>query len=567
MKISPKHKSLFWIVLVLAILVLSWIGLASYFPETSQWRYLPDRIFRMIKILMGNDPTLPRVEPPDVPMVLIVVKILVILLLLRAMLKVVENVFHEQYTQWRIAFKKDHAIVVGIGGKGSHILGDYLEKTGRGAVAIERHSEHENLPALRRDGHAVLIGDAASEDMLENAGALRARHLICLARDEQTGIEVAGKLVSLYRRKASGHTLHCHIHLNQPRLAETLQRYGQAEQENGVNIRFFNLHNMVARRFFHQLPHTLAAHLQQPQAQVHFLLFGFGHAAQALLVQGLRVFHLLPGQQRHWHIISPGMAAKAAIFHDRYPQAEHILPLNWHEDDGCYAGMLAAFMRDLSPGASVVAICADDDDKRNLHIAAELLQASPHADFVIHVRNGGGKEMGGLLHGPARERLLFFGDDSDFCRYELITGDRQDRLARAIHQDYLGQTDGSASESAAYQRAWQALDEDGKDANRAQADHIPYKLLLAGQLSALAQGQAPVFAADMLEALAATEHERWAAHRYLNGWQYGETRDDRARKHPSLIPWEALSEAEKQKDRNTILRLPYILRGLDDVAL
>ena len=55
------------------------------------------------------------------------------------------------------------------------------------------------------------------------------------------------------------------------------------------------------------------------------------------------------------------------------------------------------------------------------------------------------------------------------------------------------------------------------------------------------------------------EHRRWMAHRYLNGWSFGERRDDRHKLHPSLITWEALSETEKQKDRDTILRLPVLL--------
>ena len=50
MKISPKTKSLFWIVLVVSVLVLSWVGLSQLYPETSTLRYLPDRIFRLIKI-------------------------------------------------------------------------------------------------------------------------------------------------------------------------------------------------------------------------------------------------------------------------------------------------------------------------------------------------------------------------------------------------------------------------------------------------------------------------------------------------------------------------------------
>lgn len=117
------------------------------------------------------------------------------------------------------------------------------------------------------------------------------------------------------------------------------------------------------------------------------------------------------------------------------------------------------------------------------------------------------------------------------------------------------------------QSAWDDLPEDAKDANRAQADHIIYKLLLSGKLETMQNPLDLQFSAQEIEALAVAEHERWAAHRYLNGWQYGETRDDAHKRHPSLSAWETLSENEKQKDRDAILRLPQILRAAQDVAL
>ena len=70
-----------------------------------------------------------------------------------------------------------------------------------------------------------------------------------------------------------------------------------------------------------------------------------------------------------------------------------------------------------------------------------------------------------------------------------------------------------------------------------------------------------------IEMLAMVEHDRWAAHRYLNGWQYGEKRDDIHKRHPSLSAWETLSEGEKQKDRDTILRLPQILHAVQNREL
>lgn len=106
------------------------------------------------------------------------------------------------------------------------------------------------------------------------------------------------------------------------------------------------------------------------------------------------------------------------------------------------------------------------------------------------------------------------------------------------------------------------LSEDAKDANRAQADHIVYKLLLTHKQNALQSPGSLRFTPAEIEQLSITEHARWAAHRYLNGWQYGATRDDVRKLHPSLIDWEQLSDSERQKDRHTVLRLPQILQAV-----
>lgn len=42
-----------------------------------------------------------------------------------------------------------------------------------------------------------------------------------------------------------------------------------------------------------------------------------------------------------------------------------------------------------------------------------------------------------------------------------------------------------------------------------------------------------------------------SAGRVKDGWTYGEERDDAKKHHPCLIPYEDLTEEEKEYDRNT----------------
>jgi hypothetical protein len=58
---------------------------------------------------------------------------------------------------------------------------------------------------------------------------------------------------------------------------------------------------------------------------------------------------------------------------------------------------------------------------------------------------------------------------------------------------------------------------------------------------------------QLTEALAKNAHEVWAQERLAQGWRPGPERNDQRKEHPSLIPYEELSESEKVFDRNTAM--------------
>lgn len=55
----------------------------------------------------------------------------------------------------------------------------------------------------------------------------------------------------------------------------------------------------------------------------------------------------------------------------------------------------------------------------------------------------------------------------------------------------------------------------------------------------------------LIEEMARNVHEVWAQNRMNEGWTYGVRRDDNAKKHPCLVPYEELPESEKEYDRAT----------------
>lgn len=64
------------------------------------------------------------------------------------------------------------------------------------------------------------------------------------------------------------------------------------------------------------------------------------------------------------------------------------------------------------------------------------------------------------------------------------------------------------------------------------------------------------------ELIAKNTHDTWAAQRMADGWKYGEQRNDHNKLHPCLIPYEELSEEEKEYDRKTALESLKLLIAL-----
>jgi ryanodine receptor 2 len=72
----------------------------------------------------------------------------------------------------------------------------------------------------------------------------------------------------------------------------------------------------------------------------------------------------------------------------------------------------------------------------------------------------------------------------------------------------------------------------------------------------------PADLAQLTERLAEHAHDVWARQRLADGWTYGPRRDDAARQHPCLVPYQELPESEKQYDRNAALETLKVILAL-----
>lgn len=105
---------------------------------------------------------------------------------------------------------------------------------------------------------------------------------------------------------------------------------------------------------------------------------------------------------------------------------------------------------------------------------------------------------------------------------------------------------------------WKQLDKTFKQSNYDQVDHIDEKLKRIGLALRRVSGKPVVyeFNKDQIEKLAEMEHGRWVVERLLDGWTFGDVRDNRKKTRPQLISWADLPEKEKKKDWEFVRALP-----------
>ena len=166
---------------------------------------------------------------------------------------------------------------------------------------------------------------------------------------------------------------------------------------------------------------------------------------------------------------------------------------------------------------------------------------------------------------------------------EFINDRMAAKLARAIHSQYSKQMRDITQNSDAkkiygdlylvedtnqqyFNKSYDELSDSIKQSNIDNAYHIPTKLLAIGYgiRERNANENVPLLylSEDEVETMAMVEHDRWSWEKRLSGFRFSKIRDDKQKKHNCLIPYEHLSELEKEKDRVLVRLIPALLQDI-----
>lgn len=361
------------------------------------------------------------------------------------------------------------------------------------------------------------------------------------------------------------------------------------EQQFGFTLRFFSIDFAQARMLFLTYPPDLYTDTRSPQAtQVHLLFIGFTQMTQALILQACAQCHYANGKRLRVTVVARNV--DVTILQAPGSQLNKIVDLI--AINGQYEHLRADLTGELivNPGfesfvdlkgipVTAVYIAMEGSDSESMCAGMSMLDvfyAHPVPVFVRLCLRDGFADLLSMGDSSAdyRGKLVPFGTDSDLLRPDVLIGEQLDSMSRILHQSYLkfvrDSREGSTADLTANPSLmdWDLLTETLKNSNRNQADHIAIKIRALGyrlerhKKKNEADPSVLEFSSDEVELLARMEHARWCAEKFLDGWQYGKTKNLKLRIHPQLLPFNELTEQLKEYDREAVRPIPGLVLQL-----
>jgi hypothetical protein len=455
--------------------------------------------------------------------------------------------YARRLSEFRARWRRGHTVVCGLGDKGLRSA-RMFRREGERVTCIELE-ESDAAYDMRARGAIVLRGDAADRHLLRVAAVHRAKNVVCACLEDSTNASIAAQVEQLVRGR-SGARVNVYVHIGNPELSGSLPTL----DIDTVNLEFFNIYDLWAQALADQAE---LAEVERAGGRPHVVVVGSTGLARSLVVWVARRWHSLRADRdRRIRItlIAADASDQCGALARRYPALARTTELS-PVDHAASSANPIELSSIADPGAGATIYMCLFDDGENLGLALQARRRLPSDARVIVPATAWTAELAPLLLGSGYE-LVSVGYSDDEESFDVRVSSMRELMAREIHAAYL---EGGATGPAA--TAWETLDEPYREANREQVDGMNNAFdALWYFVEPLPDWdrEPPQLSNHEIETLAELEHARWCEERRGSGWHFGE-RDDRARTHPDLVPWNELSPEAKEKDRDAVSEWPQIL--------
>lgn len=300
---------------------------------------------------------------------------------------------------------------------------------------------------------------------------------------------------------------------------------------------------------------------------LHLIIIGFEEMGKVFAAHAMRVLHFPNLSTTRITIIDPNVSEEFDLFSSYFPGYEAIYDIAFELlAETPFSSTTRSYLETLLADENVlpyIVISLPDSDRSlaaGLNLPVKIYQKGVPVIIRYSEYNG----ISNLIHHTAiaskqqpYAQVRFWGmmDALFFDNKNLAL---REAFAESAHNAYLN--------TAKQLNFYDCSKESNKEypqlkavyqwANRYLADSYQIKLRSAG-LYVVKQGagydttryQAVTeFEPASIDLIAQTEHARWVAERVVNGWIYGEKRDDRFKIHQDIAPWEQINDFTRQYD-------------------
>jgi hypothetical protein len=486
-----------------------------------------------------------------------------------AVIQALALVFGAQIERLAMRLTRNHVVIVGLGRKGDLLVKAYRAQ-GRAVTVVELDAANARLDAARELGARVLVGDGRDPRVLRQVGLARAAALVSVCGADADNAEVALQAQRLACADPRAE-LRALAHLYDRQLWALLRERELSSRDGGhFYLEYFNIFDSGARILLDDAGLPAG---EQPGV----LVVGLGHLGESVLVHA--AYRCYPafrarGERLRVRVVDLEAAGRLAEITRRCPLVAAVcafepFAVDTRSPEFAQGGYFFEGQRQV---VSHAYICLDDPTAA-VSAGLALLDQARGCPVVISVRMSAESGLAGLLWdagvgagGPARASA--FDLLGRTCQPHLLEDGTHETLARAIHATYLEDMRAAGAVYDPQLRPallpWEQLPERYRLSNLHQAEHIGLKLRAVGaSIAAWTQPGAEQLALSdvQVETMAALEQERFRAEREAWGWHYARERDDANRRHPAVLGWDdpRLAEAERDKTRAAVRRIPYLL--------
>jgi hypothetical protein len=544
-------------------LLLGYFGLGQFVTGHEDMGHRPiDLIYYDLQLfVLGADPLQ---APGPYPRLLEAARFLAPAVTLYAIVEAARLLFSVEISRIRARRSIGHAIVCGDTGFAQ-------------ALTRRLQADHIDVVEIRNEvdefvttGEPLrIIGDARDPAVLKAAGVAHADTVYACADGSAANVAIA--LAVGQARTHRCEALSVYSHIPDADLCATFQAtFLGRPKPGGVNIDFFNIDHIAARRLFVEYPL-----LPVRNAAPRLLVAGIEGFGAAIVVEAARLWRIADPLGRHRLPITvvgePASAVIGALV-QRYPFLQRVCEFSIRDVD------LLPLLADgllIEPPDRALICYPDEEYALKTAMTAERFWRGKSDSITVRL-DGLAAFLGdrdGAVLGPVSRgnRLLqidpgsvrAFGVIGAASDPALIREDLLERLAHVIHDHYMlgRRRRGEWSDDDSSLQPWENLSPRLRSANRSAAEDIGRKLASIDCLIIPRFGpDRDVTLADAdIEFLARLEHERWCDEYERAGWRYSLQRDEEQKLHPGLMPWNSLPETFRRRSAEPIRELSVIL--------